>query len=120
MWKSGSSHVYMYYNILLILCIIYFFFIPLAPCEHGSIHVMPNSREYSSFGRLEVCVNGTWAGICDEKWNNKKARVVCRQLGCSAFGMFVEYVLHFQVILHCVHSLWHIIVLITNFIGATR
>jgi len=33
------------------------------------------------FGRIEVCVNGTWAAVCSDGWNDNEAMVACSQLG---------------------------------------
>ena len=40
-------------------------------------------------GRVEVCLGGRYGTICDERWNNQDASVVCRQLDLSPYGMLI-------------------------------
>uniref|UniRef100_A0AAY4DAD7 Neurotrypsin n=1 Tax=Denticeps clupeoides TaxID=299321 RepID=A0AAY4DAD7_9TELE len=75
-------------------------------------------------GRLEVYYAGDWGTVCDDKWNEQNAQVVCRQLGFSkgrveavveaAFGEGSGLILLDEVkcvgtessMLQCAHSEW--------------
>ena len=35
-------------------------------------------------GRVELCINNVWGGICNNSWDNVDASVVCKQLGFPA------------------------------------
>ena len=45
-------------------------------------------------GRVEVCKDSNWNGICDAGWNDADARIICRQLGFSDVGMCLSVVIH--------------------------
>ena len=53
-------------------------------CQHGELRLQ--GSRYQHAGHVEVCVNGAWGTVCDDKWNAPDATVVCKQLGFSRFG----------------------------------
>ena len=64
-------------------------------CDVGEARLTSDSQQTSelqppSFGRVEVCVNGTWGSICGDNWGNVGASVLCRQLGHSPYGEIGE------------------------------
>lgn len=49
-------------------------------CQQGTVRLTGNNLDDNS-GYVEVCVSGSYTGICAVDWSDEDAQVVCRQLG---------------------------------------
>ncbi|CAI8052103.1 Deleted in malignant brain tumors 1 protein [Geodia barretti] len=50
----------------------------------GNVRLVSADGVAENEGRVEVCVNGVWGTVCDDRWGASDARVVCHQLGLVA------------------------------------
>ncbi len=57
----------------------------LDDCQTGDIRLIGGT--VSNDGRLEICINNHWGGICSLNWDSKDTQVTCKQLGYQEQGM---------------------------------
>lgn len=57
-------------------------------CRDGDIRLVGGNN--SNEGEVKLCYDGEWRAVCDDRWDNREARVVCKQLGYSGEQNFLK------------------------------
>ena len=55
-------------------------------------------------GRVEICLNGVWGGICETSWGSSDATVFCKGLGYNGPGLHKLYIIHTNENINCYRS----------------
>ena len=71
-----------------------------SPCNDGDVRLVGGST--FNQGRLEVCMNSAWGGVCDSEgvFTRDEAKVACRQLGFLQVEGWYGYLFFLN------HSVW--------------
>lgn len=48
-------------------------------CNEADVRLIDGLTSHD--GRVEICLHGVWGSVCDDFWDVRDARVVCRQMG---------------------------------------
>lgn len=67
-----------------------------ADCTNGEVRLVGGATLLE--GRVEVCINHAWGGVCDNSWSSASASIVCGQLGFQRAGK--SYVLSYTMTCH--------------------
>ena len=62
----------------------------LLDCSNGSVRLVDGENYNATSGRVEFCVGGQWGTICNYRWSEADALVVCRQIGLNMFGKAIS------------------------------
>lgn len=49
-------------------------------CEDGDVRLMNGSASSAATGRVEVCIGNAYGSVCNDRWDDRDAAVVCDQL----------------------------------------
>ena len=71
------------------------------PCKEGSLRLAGGLPGSNNTGRVEMCIQSVWAGLCDTSFDKSSAQFVCSQLDLPAQGVCVVCCVCVIVLCNC-------------------
>lgn len=62
-------------------------------CNNGEIRLIGGNGPYE--GQVEVCFNGQWGTVCQDRWDSTDAQTVCQILGYEGQGLAIQTTTNF-------------------------
>ena len=59
---------------------LYLSMVTVSECVNNGVRLQHGGL-FNKIGRVEVCLSRRWGLVCDDRWDDADASVVCRQLG---------------------------------------
>jgi hypothetical protein len=56
-------------------------------CSDGDIRLVNGTIVTPLEGRVEICINNAWGTVCDRRFSEDDAEIICRQTGFRFNGM---------------------------------
>ena len=61
-------------------------------CVDGDVRLSNGTNALE--GRVELCFNGAWGTVCNNRFDSEDAQVICNQLSIPFDGLFVFAVIN--------------------------
>ena len=76
-------------------CIIAVSDVKIVNCTEGEVRLVNGSSPNK--GRVEICIDQSWATVCSNGFDYRESRVICGQLGYQRYGILMQSTPFFSI-----------------------